>query len=322
MSIIRELKKHPEKLREPIAEGVPAQPMRPEVVKRLLAPAVDGAPMVYIDVTGVSMENEEIQPLADLCVKPPFRDAWIEWRDQGTQEARQHTCACRVTDIGELPGMYEVGIATVLACDSYLDVDEYGFVVLLGQSVLPLDAAGRAFRFTVENLPVARFIARATNSSMTDVDLFREATSRTRNEWSRIEPFVGLPELRGLGSTCVTVAGQTYGLLNCENVGVELVAPPHKKHAARGDAHGLAWHRLIVVKPGLRRKYAGAILPRGSGEPMTRAHLVRGHFKTFSAEAPLFGRYTGRFWWSPATRGDRHRGVVLKDYEVSLHPQA
>jgi hypothetical protein len=37
-------------------------------------------------------------------------------------------------------------------------------------------------------------------------------------------------------------------------------------------------------------------------------HIVRGHTKTYSEEAPLFGKITGTFWWSPSVRGDREVG--------------
>lgn len=45
-------------------------------------------------------------------------------------------------------------------------------------------------------------------------------------------------------------------------------------------------------------------------------HLCRGHFKVFTAEKPLFGKWVGIFWWQPQVRGNKKNGVVVKDYEL------
>ena len=45
-------------------------------------------------------------------------------------------------------------------------------------------------------------------------------------------------------------------------------------------------------------------------------HLVRGHFKTYTADAPLFGRQTGTYWWGWQSRGKAERGVRGHTYEV------
>jgi hypothetical protein len=59
---------------------------------------------------------------------------------------------------------------------------------------------------------------------------------------------------------------------------------------------------------------------RGDGDSKgawtNRVHLCRGHFATYTDQAPLFGKYVGRFWIPPHARGDRARGIVIKDYEV------
>jgi hypothetical protein len=47
---------------------------------------------------------------------------------------------------------------------------------------------------------------------------------------------------------------------------------------------------------------------------------VRGHFKHYTAEAPLFGRMTGTWWWSPTLKGDAAHGVVEKEYQIEMGP--
>jgi hypothetical protein len=47
-------------------------------------------------------------------------------------------------------------------------------------------------------------------------------------------------------------------------------------------------------------------------------HICRGHFKSYTEDAPLFGKHTGTYWWADRVRGDRSRGRVEKDYAVKL----
>lgn len=44
--------------------------------------------------------------------------------------------------------------------------------------------------------------------------------------------------------------------------------------------------------------------------------LVRGHFKTYTEEAPLFGKLTGTFWVPSHARGDASLGLAEKDYNL------
>ncbi len=45
-------------------------------------------------------------------------------------------------------------------------------------------------------------------------------------------------------------------------------------------------------------------------------HICRGHFATYTEDAPLFGRVTGTFWKSMHLRGNKKVGVVVKDYQI------
>lgn len=47
--------------------------------------------------------------------------------------------------------------------------------------------------------------------------------------------------------------------------------------------------------------------------PLTVHH---GHFKVFTPERPLFGKYTGTFWWHQHVRGSAKNGINIKDYVV------
>jgi hypothetical protein len=45
-------------------------------------------------------------------------------------------------------------------------------------------------------------------------------------------------------------------------------------------------------------------------------HFRRGHFKEYTSEKPLFGKYTGAFWWEAHVAGSADIGEVRKDYRI------
>lgn len=45
-------------------------------------------------------------------------------------------------------------------------------------------------------------------------------------------------------------------------------------------------------------------------------HTVRGHFATYTADAPLFGKLVGTYWKPATIRGSDQHGQVIKDYDV------
>lgn len=47
-----------------------------------------------------------------------------------------------------------------------------------------------------------------------------------------------------------------------------------------------------------------------------REHIVRGHFRYYTEERPLFGRVSGMVWVPEHERGERDAGRIRKDYEV------
>lgn len=107
-----------------------------------------------------------------------------------------------------------------------------------------------------------------------------------------------------------------YGLslAHCKNVKLvtETRSRADRRRAER-EGRDLVQYRRIVIDGTLVRRVGGKAAP--SSEPRTKAlHIVRGHFATYTAEAPLFGRHVGRFYHPAHTRGSVDAGVVSKDY--------
>jgi hypothetical protein len=108
----------------------------------------------------------------------------------------------------------------------------------------------------------------------------------------------------------------TISFMHCKNVQLRAVTPPEKlsrKHLKK-HGHDLIRYHVLEIEP-IRR-----ILDKhrkGTREDLRRAlHICRGHFKTFTPDAPLLGRGVGTYWWGPHVRGSKEIGIVLKDYRV------
>jgi hypothetical protein len=101
--------------------------------------------------------------------------------------------------------------------------------------------------------------------------------------------------------------------MHCKNVDVRSVDPPErlsKKHERR-YGRPLTRYHVLNIEP-MRRVLTS------EGEAQTKGlrhamHICRGHFKTYTEEAPLFGRHTGTYWWESEARGKPEHGVVEKD---------
>lgn len=106
-------------------------------------------------------------------------------------------------------------------------------------------------------------------------------------------------------------------VMSCKNVIAEVVEPPEKlnKRRIKRDKPFIRPYHVLTVKTGERKIY----LHEGTtqqGEHLPY-HQCRGHFKEFTEDAPLFGKYTGRYWWKPHYRGSTKVGESLnREYKV------
>jgi len=111
------------------------------------------------------------------------------------------------------------------------------------------------------------------------------------------------------------LVNETLLLLSCKNISTEKHEPTqalNKKRIANGRQPLFSYHTLII-KPTTQREKS---IPQHLWH--NRIHLCRGHFKTYTIEHPLFGKFTGRYWWQAHVAGRNREGVVLKDYEIKM----
>lgn len=129
------------------------------------------------------------------------------------------------------------------------------------------------------------------------------------SEWTEFEKFV---------FSLVEPVLYSIALLNCKNISTVERHPDQKLSRAFQQRHGEPLHKyhVLTINPGLSKSYDNTE-KRERHETLLPHHLVRGHFKTYSPEKPLLGRFFGRFFWSPHARGDKKNGTVEKDYRVA-----
>lgn len=107
-------------------------------------------------------------------------------------------------------------------------------------------------------------------------------------------------------------------LMNCRNVRQEPAHPPKalsKKHQRKHGRPLISFTRIVVPTP----SGAGSVRP-GTDHGVKPLHVVRGHFKHYTEDAPLFGKHVGSWWWSWAVRGKETAGIREHTYVTSGAP--
>jgi hypothetical protein len=118
------------------------------------------------------------------------------------------------------------------------------------------------------------------------------------------------------GDTAIAfVAGMC--LLNCKNIVEQPVESPPLNRAARRRGENLPRYRyhVLKVRPFGSRKQRDLVSDNGQLTPL---HWVKGHFKSYSLERPLLGRFSGRFWFQPHLAGRDTRRIVAKSYKADM----
>lgn len=101
-------------------------------------------------------------------------------------------------------------------------------------------------------------------------------------------------------------------LLHCKNI--ELVDEPLTRQQRRlKERKARTIYKVLAIKEG-DKSYR--YLDHGHDGSKKALHLCRGHFRTYTDDAPLFGRVTGTFWIPAHVKGNKQYGEVVKDYKV------
>lgn len=107
-------------------------------------------------------------------------------------------------------------------------------------------------------------------------------------------------------------------LLNCKNISSSKVEPDAKlkKRALKRGKQDVYSYHILELTPFNKNSNSGE--EGGSSGIKKRVHLCRGHFREYTEEKPLFGKYSGLFWVESHVRGRENVGFVDKDYHIDL----
>lgn len=105
-----------------------------------------------------------------------------------------------------------------------------------------------------------------------------------------------------------------FHLMHCKNIGLRDEYQTRQARRKRERMGAGDWkYKVLTINPTMT---PGSGSQRGARIGDMPAHLVRGHFATYSEDNPLFGKYTGTFWRPAHVRGNADNGTVYKDYKV------
>lgn len=134
-------------------------------------------------------------------------------------------------------------------------------------------------------------------------------------EWEKYFETTAGSEFQDVLTTFLHTTLFSLDFMNCKNV-VEQVVKPSRQVRRQADRKGkpIREHRVLVVDPSkTSKRYQFS----GNGTSLPKSlHLRKGHFKTFTEKAPLFGKWVGRYWWEGLALGSEEEGEVIKDYEL------
>lgn len=314
------------------------------------ASKASGADIVYEDFLLARTNAFEIGNVEDLCrrtswlkgdhevdlskfpnVAPPFRSYWMEWTEHDHEFGRLG-CWCVVTDdtddeqwtfaVGVWAGgsrVRPVGRALISAPRDGSPLTE----------VQPLTCYPEAVSRRPSHQDDDSVWKAAQDARMAEAQAIPDKDERVRlltemaDGW-RASAAEHEEEVLRLRSKILRILVyppllMAHSLLACKNVSTEVhpVQPRVAKAHRRRHGRDKVTFRTLVVNPtgGGRHETLGR---EDSGDGVKALHIVRGHFKTFTADRPLFGSRVGTWWWSPTARGDEEAGVVVKDYRVNV----
>lgn len=104
--------------------------------------------------------------------------------------------------------------------------------------------------------------------------------------------------------------------MHCKNVNTHEVQQPYIERHPWKKKHGrpLVRYHVLDIDPMKKTLESEG---RASEYGLKKAlHICRGHFATYTEDAPLFGNYVGTVWKPQHVRGSASAGAVVKDYNV------
>ncbi len=107
--------------------------------------------------------------------------------------------------------------------------------------------------------------------------------------------------------------------LNTKNITIQIFRKPEDRLNRARERRGklpLSVYKVLTIDPNkIRKEYLPEHGSASTGFDL-RHHFCRGHFKSYGENAPLLGKHTGTWFWTPQMRGSKKLGEVHKSYKV------
>lgn len=243
---------------------------------------------------------------------PPFREFWVEWREPTKVNRGGRIEEVRLR-FGS-PSGNRMGTAVGMLLESRT-LEEGGwaltatlFCKIRKQAIGPLTHL--FFKILPDGRVAESQIPGGWPAAIWDHTGFMEMYSDSEAE-ALVSASVDVFKVAALG----------ISFMHCKNVVRKLVTPPTRLARARKrrKKSPLTSYYVLDINP-MREvlETEGEASEHGFQKAL---HICRGHFATYTADAPLFGRSVGTFWKPQHVRGSASRGVALKDYRVNPTPQ-
>ena len=157
------------------------------------------------------------------------------------------------------------------------------------------------------------------------VCLIGEAVFRNKNFNDTIFTFKAEDMAKSAAEEATGLAVFAINLMNCKNIKYIPVDPNEalsrqvKRQMKRRNEEPYLTYEILEIQPIKPRTVKLTDEPNEKTD--MRLHTVRGHFKTFTEDRPLFGKLTGTYWWGDCVKGNPELGAIDKDYRLLLRPQ-
>lgn len=277
-----------------------------------------------------SLEPGENVEIPDVPWRLPFNTTWFKCRIGNIAPEKDGKpqfidCGMLVTEIkGRSPGKL-----TNLVVGVYLDWN--GYVLALTPGTVLLNDDGYVMTLSSEFLGQKGYrVAKHSNDTIYQINSHNLPWMPLGDEnyisvWAMHYAASGkeLSEQEGMELTsemiapCITLLGQVFAFLHCKNVNLSVMeefSPGliKKRQAKKNKAFVSKIYTLEIKGPSSKKGKSD----NKTGEKKS-FHICRGHFKTFTAEAPLLGKAIGTYWWPSYARGSKKEGIIHKDYKLA-----
>lgn len=108
-----------------------------------------------------------------------------------------------------------------------------------------------------------------------------------------------------------------FSLSHCKNIefitdSVDLTKANHRRQINNKSL--LYQYKSVKLSDATQKKYQRGELVDETDDRSVSFHICKGHFRTYTADNPLFGKLTGKFWIPQHTKGAKAVGTVVKEY--------